>query len=153
MSALSISAIAWFQQPSDGRSARWHLLYTKMTRAWQPLASHLSDSVREVSNGGAYEDNLRVVPCDIVLWVWRLQIPHSGASAGWGCCRPFGTDANSVNAGAQGFTLTVNGNNFNTNAVVNWGGAQQTPTYVTGKQLTTAIRLQPSPLLGRSRSR
>jgi hypothetical protein len=46
---------------------------------------------------------------------------------------------NSVNAGAQGFTLTVNGNNFNTNAVVNWGGAQQTTTYVTGKQLTTAI--------------
>jgi hypothetical protein len=46
---------------------------------------------------------------------------------------------NSVNAGAQGFTLTVNGNNFNTNAVVNWGSAQQATTYVTGKQLTTAI--------------
>ena len=46
---------------------------------------------------------------------------------------------NTVNAGAPGFTLTVNGSNFNTNAVVNWGGVQQTTTYVTGKQLTTAI--------------
>jgi hypothetical protein len=45
---------------------------------------------------------------------------------------------NSVNAGAPGFTLTVNGN-FNTNAIVNWGGVQQTTTYITGKQLTAAI--------------
>jgi len=35
--------------------------------------------------------------------------------------------------------LTVNGSSFATNAVVNWNGAPQTTTYVTGKQLMAAI--------------
>ena len=46
---------------------------------------------------------------------------------------------NNVSAGASAFTLTVNGNNFNTNAIVNWNGAQQPTRFVTPNQLTTAI--------------
>jgi|SRR5215813_14486196 len=46
---------------------------------------------------------------------------------------------NSMKAGSAAFTLTVNGSNFNTNAVVNWAGTPQTTMYVTGKQLTAAI--------------
>ena len=47
---------------------------------------------------------------------------------------------NSANAGAPGFTLTVNGSNFNSNAVVNWNGSAMThTTYVSGKQLMVAI--------------
>ncbi len=46
---------------------------------------------------------------------------------------------NSANAGAPGFTLTVNGSNFNNNAVVNWNSAQQPTTHVTTNQLTAAI--------------
>jgi len=44
-----------------------------------------------------------------------------------------------ANAGGPAFTLTVNGSSFATNAVVNWNGAPQTTTYVTGKQLMAAI--------------
>ena len=46
---------------------------------------------------------------------------------------------NSMSAGSAGFTLTVNGSNFNNNAVVNWNGAQQATTHVTPNQLTAAI--------------
>ena len=48
---------------------------------------------------------------------------------------------NSTTAGAAAFTMTVNGSNFGTNAVVNWNGAAQTAntTYVTGNQLMVAI--------------
>jgi hypothetical protein len=46
---------------------------------------------------------------------------------------------NTVTAGAPGFTLTVNGSNFAGNSVVNWGGATPSTTFVTGKQLMTAI--------------
>ena len=46
---------------------------------------------------------------------------------------------NTVTAGAPGFTLTVNGSNFAGNSVVNWGGATPSTTFVTGKQLMSAI--------------
>jgi hypothetical protein len=39
----------------------------------------------------------------------------------------------------QGFTLTVNGTNFTSDAVVNWNGAAQTTTFVSATQLTAAI--------------
>jgi len=44
-------------------------------------------------------------------------------------------------AGGAGFTLTVDGTNFNANAVVNWNGVAQTTntTYVSGSQLTVAV--------------
>ncbi|MGC2472762.1 MAG: hypothetical protein WA485_00390 [Candidatus Sulfotelmatobacter sp.] len=48
---------------------------------------------------------------------------------------------NSATAGAAAFTMTVNGSNFGTKAVVNWNGTAQTAntTYVTGNQLMVAI--------------
>jgi hypothetical protein len=47
----------------------------------------------------------------------------------------------SVTAGDAGFTLTVNGTNFGTKAVVNWNGVAQTAntTYVSANQLTVAV--------------
>lgn len=46
----------------------------------------------------------------------------------------------SATAGGAAFTLTVNGSNFGTKAVVNWNGAAQTATtYVSGNQLMVAI--------------
>jgi hypothetical protein len=45
----------------------------------------------------------------------------------------------STGTGGAGFTLTVNGSKFNTNAVVNWSGAAQATTYVGSGQLTVAI--------------
>jgi hypothetical protein len=48
---------------------------------------------------------------------------------------------NSATAGDAAFTLTVNGTNFGTKAVVNWNGVAQTAntTYVSGSQLTVAV--------------
>lgn len=46
---------------------------------------------------------------------------------------------NSAKSGDPGFTLTVNGSGFATDAFINWNGAKQTTTYMTGSQLTTAI--------------
>jgi len=48
---------------------------------------------------------------------------------------------NSMTAGAAAFTMTVNGSNFGTKAVVNWNGTAQTAntTYVTGNQLMVVI--------------
>ncbi len=46
---------------------------------------------------------------------------------------------NTANSGDPQFTLTVNGSNFATNAVINWNGAKQTTTRVTGGQLTATI--------------
>jgi hypothetical protein len=46
---------------------------------------------------------------------------------------------NSANHGGAAFVLTVNGSNFNSNAVVNWNGTAQTTSYVTGDQLTASI--------------
>ena len=45
----------------------------------------------------------------------------------------------SATAGGAAFMLTVNGSNFGTKAVVNWNGAAQTTTYVSGNQLTVAV--------------
>ncbi len=42
-------------------------------------------------------------------------------------------------AGGGAFTLTVNGTNFASKAVVNWSGAAQTTTFVSGGQITAAI--------------
>ena len=54
---------------------------------------------------------------------------------------PVITDLSPPNAqsGGAGFTLTVNGSSFNSDATVNWNGSKQGTTYVTGKQLTTAV--------------
>jgi hypothetical protein len=46
---------------------------------------------------------------------------------------------NTANSGDPQFTLTVNGSNFSTTAVINWNGAQQATTRVTGSQLTATI--------------
>jgi len=46
---------------------------------------------------------------------------------------------NSATHGGTGFTLTINGTKFATNAVVNWNGAAQATAYVTGGQLTVSI--------------
>jgi hypothetical protein len=45
----------------------------------------------------------------------------------------------SATAGGAGFTLTVNGGNFNSNSVVVWNGTAQTTSFVSGHQLTAAI--------------
>ena len=45
----------------------------------------------------------------------------------------------SANHGDPAFVLTVNGTNFASNAAINWGGAAQTTTFVTGSQLTATI--------------
>jgi len=46
---------------------------------------------------------------------------------------------NTANSGDPQFTLTVNGSNFSTTAVINWNGTQQGTTRVTGSQLTAPI--------------
>jgi hypothetical protein len=46
---------------------------------------------------------------------------------------------NSATAGGQGFTLTVNGNNFVSGAVVQWNGAPRTTTFVSSTQVTASI--------------
>ncbi|MEW5974366.1 MAG: IPT/TIG domain-containing protein [Acidobacteriota bacterium] len=46
---------------------------------------------------------------------------------------------NQVVAGAAGFTLTVRGSNFSTDAVVQWNGANRSTTFVSDSQLTAEI--------------
>ncbi len=46
---------------------------------------------------------------------------------------------NSAIAGGAAFTLTVNGSNFENNAVVQWNGSNRTTTFVSATQLTAAI--------------
>ncbi len=46
---------------------------------------------------------------------------------------------NSAIAGGAAFTLTVNGSNFENNAVVQWNGGNRTTTFVSATQLTAAI--------------
>jgi len=47
---------------------------------------------------------------------------------------------NAATAGGVAFTLTVNGSNFNSNAVVNWNGtAMSGTTYVSGNQVMAPI--------------
>jgi IPT/TIG domain len=45
----------------------------------------------------------------------------------------------STAAGSAAFTLTVNGSNFNSNAVVNWNGVAQTTTIVSANQVTMTV--------------
>ncbi len=45
----------------------------------------------------------------------------------------------SATAGGPAFTLTVNGTNFGAKAVVNWNGAPQTTTIVSGNQVMATI--------------
>jgi hypothetical protein len=45
----------------------------------------------------------------------------------------------SATAGGAAFALTLNGTNFGSKAVVNWNGAAQTTTVVSGNQLTMAV--------------
>jgi hypothetical protein len=46
---------------------------------------------------------------------------------------------NSTTAGGAGFTMTVNGTNFSSNATVNWNGATLTTTAVSGNQLMATV--------------
>jgi hypothetical protein len=46
---------------------------------------------------------------------------------------------NTANSGDPGFTLTVNGNGFNQDAVISVNGQKQTTTFMTANQLTTTI--------------
>ncbi|HLK61253.1 MAG TPA: exo-alpha-sialidase, partial [Chthonomonadaceae bacterium] len=46
---------------------------------------------------------------------------------------------NSATAGGPGFTLTVNGNNFQSGATANWNGSALTTTFVSGNQLTASV--------------
>jgi hypothetical protein len=46
---------------------------------------------------------------------------------------------NSTTAGGAGFSLTVNGGNFSSNAVVVWNGSALTTTFVNGNQLIATI--------------
>jgi len=48
-------------------------------------------------------------------------------------------DPGSAPAGGAAFILIVNGSNFGSKAVVNWNGAPQSTTFITGNQLTVAI--------------
>jgi IPT/TIG domain-containing protein len=45
----------------------------------------------------------------------------------------------SMAAGSPSFTLTVNGTNFNSNAMVNWNGAAQSTTFVSANQVTMMV--------------
>jgi hypothetical protein len=45
----------------------------------------------------------------------------------------------SKTAGDPGFTLTVNGTNFNQNSVVHWGGSARTTSFISATQLTATI--------------
>src|SRR5437879_4635081 len=50
-----------------------------------------------------------------------------------------GLSPSSANAGGPGFTLTVNGSRFASNAVVNFNGMRPTTAYVSANQLTAKI--------------
>ena len=45
----------------------------------------------------------------------------------------------SMAAGSPAFTLTVNGTNFSSNAMVNWNGAAQTTSFVSANQLMMMV--------------
>jgi outer membrane lipopolysaccharide assembly protein LptE/RlpB len=46
---------------------------------------------------------------------------------------------NSATAGGAGFTMTVNGSNFASNATVNWNGAALTTTSISANQLMATV--------------
>jgi IPT/TIG domain len=45
----------------------------------------------------------------------------------------------SASMGGAGFTLTINGSNFASNATVNWNGTAQTTTVISSSQLTIPV--------------
>jgi len=47
---------------------------------------------------------------------------------------------NSAPAGSAGFTLTVNGSNFGTDAAVYWNNSQKKSQFVSGNQVTAQIQ-------------
>src|SRR5204863_7526 len=47
---------------------------------------------------------------------------------------------NNATAGSPGFTLTVSGTNFNVSSQVQWNGTPRATTFISGTQLTAAIR-------------
>lgn len=49
------------------------------------------------------------------------------------------SSASTPSCSVQGFTLTVNGANFTSDAVVNWNGAAQPTTFVSATQITASI--------------
>jgi hypothetical protein len=65
----------------------------------------------------------------------KMAAPVAGTTPAISTLSPDNTTA-----GGASFTMTVNGNNFGSKAVVNWNGTAQTATtYITGNQLTVAI--------------
>jgi hypothetical protein len=46
---------------------------------------------------------------------------------------------NTTTSGAAGFTMTVNGTNFSSTAVVNWNGGPLTTTYISASQVMAAV--------------
>ena len=64
----------------------------------------------------------------------KMQAPVAGVMPAISQLNP-----NAVTAGGAAFTLTVNGTNFGSQAVVNWNGAAQPTTFVSSKQLTAQI--------------
>jgi|SRR5579863_8249246 len=65
---------------------------------------------------------------------------HSMTPAGAGTMPTISTlSPTSTTAGHAMFVLTINGTNFNGNAVVNWNGTAQTTTPVSSAQLTISV--------------
>ncbi len=46
---------------------------------------------------------------------------------------------NNATSGSTGFTLTVNGTDFSTTAIVNWNGTALTTTYISTSQLMATV--------------
>ena len=55
---------------------------------------------------------------------------------------------NMAKAGDPGFTLTVNGTSFNSDAAINWNGSKQATTFVSGGQLTSMIPASAIAMMG-----
>lgn len=81
-------------------------------------------------------------------WSLRVNNPDGGQSTIFGFT--VGSSANplpslssispsAATAGASAFTLTVNGSNFVSGAIVRWNGANRTTTFVSSTQLTAQI--------------
>ena len=85
--------------------------------------------------------NLIATAGTIAVTVTTTAGTSSGANFTIGAAEPTitGLSPASAAAGDPGFTLTVNGANFVSSAVVNWGGTALTTTYVSAKQLTAAV--------------
>jgi hypothetical protein len=87
---------------------------------------------------------MRTIPVLFLVMLWvgcgGYDSPSSSAPPAPGVVPNIAELApDNANAGSPGFTLTINGTNFNSDAAVKWNGTSQPTTYVTGKQLTAAI--------------